>query len=92
MGNCINNRNDEEAVAQRRKNGWIVGAHVGGGAPGCGGSWRGGSSLWPPGCLVSGAHLSMVRQAGEAGSGMVQQVQNHSFLVHMLPGTFWRAV
>ena len=26
MGNCINNRNDEEAVARRRKNGWICGS------------------------------------------------------------------
>ena len=26
LGNCINNRNDEEAVARRRKNGWICGS------------------------------------------------------------------
>ena len=57
------NRNDEKAAV--RKNGRIVGLHVGGGgAPGCGGSWTGGSSLWPPGCLLSGAHLSMLGQPG----------------------------
>ena len=57
------NRNDEKAAV--RKNGRIVGLHVGGGgAPGCGGSWTGGSSLWPPGCLLSGAHLTMLGQNG----------------------------